>query len=50
MRNAERNEPLDRQDVREVLLAAAALGVPQVFNVEWLIDHAERKQRRGVRW
>ncbi len=50
MRNAEKNVPLERQDVREVLLAAASLGLPQIFNVEWLIDRAERGEWGGVWW
>ncbi|MEL6414078.1 MAG: hypothetical protein AAGK79_16375 [Pseudomonadota bacterium] len=41
---------LRRHDLDEVLFAAVSLGLPIFFNVEWLIDKAERGEWSGIWW
>ena len=35
---------------RETLTVAFDLGLPSVFNIEWLIDKAERGEWGGLWW
>ena len=37
-------------DWREALLIAFDLGLPSLFNTEWLIDTAERGEWGGLWW
>ena len=39
-----------RPDWRETLQLAFGLGLPGLFNIEWLIDNAERGEWNGLWW
>ncbi len=38
------------EDWPETLKAALDLGLPDLFNIEWLIQNAERGEWRGLWW
>lgn len=50
MKATRKNHRLCRHDVREVLLAAVSLGLPQFINIEWLMDHAGRGTWGHSQW
>ena len=50
MRIAHKAAAPRRGDFHETLLTALSLGVPQGFNIEWLIDKAERAEWVGLWW
>ncbi len=50
MQIANDNMALRRHDLNETLFAALSLGLPQLFNIEWLIDKAERSEWGGLWW
>ena len=37
-------------DLREILTVALDLGLPSLFDIEWLIEKAERGEWSGLWW
>ncbi|MEM9270210.1 MAG: hypothetical protein AAGA78_14900, partial [Pseudomonadota bacterium] len=50
MRLAETHAEIARSDWREALHVAFDLGLSNLFNVEWLIEKAERGEWDGLWW
>ncbi|MCX7561430.1 hypothetical protein OS190_17840 [Sulfitobacter sp. F26204] len=48
MQIAQDSKRLCRSDATEALFVAVSLGVPHIFNIEWLIDNAERGEWGGL--
>ena len=50
MQIAQDRNRLCRSDASEALFTTVSLGVPNIFNIEWLIDKAERSEWGGLWW
>ena len=50
MRLAEAHTEITKADWREALHVAFGLGLSNLFNVEWLIENAERGEWDGLWW
>ena len=50
MKRAYAQAETNEADWREALHVAFGLGLPGLFNIEWLIDKAERGEWGGVWW
>ncbi len=50
MQIAQDSRRLRRSEATEMLFTAVSFGVPQIFNVEWLIDKVERGEWSGLWW
>ncbi|MFL4469059.1 hypothetical protein ACERZ8_03955 [Tateyamaria armeniaca] len=50
MQFANDDAALCRHELNETLYAAVSMCLPQLFNLEWLIDRAEHGEWSGLWW
>lgn len=50
MRKTHDDPAMCQYEIHETLFAAVSLALPQAFNIEWMIDRAERGEWGGLWW